>query len=310
MITEPTVLILGAGASAEYGFPTGRKLLLDICESLDGKKLKTFLLEKMNFSEKEIDYFKKTLDSSGAQSVDLFLENRKEFERIGKIAIAASLIPCERFREFKPKPKPRWYETLLNLMTEGGTFEKNRLYVITFNYDRSLEAFLFQSLKNLLHVDKADAEKIACKNIVHPHGSLGATLISSETERGYSPELRPEWVTAAANRIKIVHEAEPKSDEFNQAHNLLRAASEIIFLGFGFHDRNVERLALDENIEFYASVRGEDPRLLACRTGLGDGTIARIKKYMPDGVEFAPHEAWTICDFLANTECLNTYKGV
>jgi hypothetical protein len=31
MIIEPTVLILGAGASADYGFPTGRKLLLDIC---------------------------------------------------------------------------------------------------------------------------------------------------------------------------------------------------------------------------------------------------------------------------------------
>jgi len=31
MITERIVLILGAGASVEYGFPTGRRLLLDIC---------------------------------------------------------------------------------------------------------------------------------------------------------------------------------------------------------------------------------------------------------------------------------------
>ena len=34
MITKPTVLILGAGASVDYDFPPGRKLLLDICRAL------------------------------------------------------------------------------------------------------------------------------------------------------------------------------------------------------------------------------------------------------------------------------------
>jgi hypothetical protein len=38
MITRPTVFILGAGASLEYGFPTGRGLRDQIVRELRGAK--------------------------------------------------------------------------------------------------------------------------------------------------------------------------------------------------------------------------------------------------------------------------------
>jgi hypothetical protein len=34
MIKRPTVLILGAGASVPFGFPSGRQVLDDVCRGL------------------------------------------------------------------------------------------------------------------------------------------------------------------------------------------------------------------------------------------------------------------------------------
>lgn len=39
MINNRTLLILGAGASCDYGFPTGQQLLEDIINFLQGKLL-------------------------------------------------------------------------------------------------------------------------------------------------------------------------------------------------------------------------------------------------------------------------------
>jgi hypothetical protein len=249
------------------------------------------------------------LSSSQAHNpFDLFLENRKEFEEIGKLAIAAALIPYEDYGALGISPEPRWYEILFGLMTEGGKFEDNQLSVITFNYERSLEAFLFQALQNLYGLDLAKANDLLGKiPIVHLYGSLGAGLISQNDERGYSTELKGNWVTEAAKRIKIVHEADPNTPEFEQAHHLLQGATEIIFLGFGFHPRNVERLKLPEARKFYAYANSKESRVLACRKGMGDGDVMRARKHLPACIDFAPNESWDIRKFLSNTECLSTY---
>src|SRR6267378_303056 len=74
MIEKRTVLILGAGASMPYGFPSGSGLRRHIIEYLD------------------------ELLSADTTSIDVFLERRTEFVEIGKAAIAATLIPLESTR--------------------------------------------------------------------------------------------------------------------------------------------------------------------------------------------------------------------
>lgn len=93
------------------------------------------------------------LQNSVAPSVDFFLENNEKFEEIGKLAIAFELILHEDYKQLRREQKKRWYETLFHLMVQGGRFDQNRLSVITFNYDRSLEAFLFRALGNLYGLD-------------------------------------------------------------------------------------------------------------------------------------------------------------
>ena len=47
MIEEKTVLILGAGASMEYGFPSGEELIEDIINYLDGFILTSNIEQKI-----------------------------------------------------------------------------------------------------------------------------------------------------------------------------------------------------------------------------------------------------------------------
>jgi hypothetical protein len=310
MISKPTVLILGAGASVDYKFPTGRELLHKIwMGAREGSPLYKFLIKETENGQKEVKRFADALLGSAAPSVDLFLEQRKDFEQIGKIAIAVTLIPFETYESFRPHgEKARWYETLFQLMVEGGHITENKLSVITFNYDRSLEAFLFQSVKNLYGLDDAKAEEQLQRiSIIHLHGTLGDRLTGDGVQRGYDPTVTLDNVQAAVQRIKIVHEAKP-GQEFDRALNCLSLADEVIFLGFGFHRVNIERLRLAQAFDFhtkrYRQGQGEQ-KWLACRTCMGEGDVARAKAFLGNvPVDFSSHQDWDIKTYLSNTACL------
>jgi len=175
MITEPTVLILGAGASYPYGFPTAKQLKWDICDAFSNEKsLAPQLLDgKSDYSASEFSDFAMALRHSGNESVDAFLEQRqKQNERVvgvGKLAIAYALIPCEDegklFQRDFGSRGGHWYEYLFGrLNTDFRDFARNQLSIITFNYDRSLEHYLLTALKNTHGKDFANWE--------HGKGSL------------------------------------------------------------------------------------------------------------------------------------------
>jgi hypothetical protein len=153
MISKKTVLILGAGASMPYGFPSGRDLKQVILRHLDpstGSKLPA-TLNRLGISAWTIKDFYKNLAYSGRPSVDAFLEHRPEFLKIGKLAITLCLIPYEKEETlfFSGTKKGHWYEYLFNkLNAPFNFFHENRLSIITFNYDRSIEHYFFKSLKS------------------------------------------------------------------------------------------------------------------------------------------------------------------
>jgi hypothetical protein len=97
MITTPTVLILGAGASCPYGFPTANGLKDDIREAFSHPTTKgsQLLSGKSGYSPDEFFEFRDAFLKSGRSSVDSFLEHRPKFLDVGKLAIAYCLIPYE-----------------------------------------------------------------------------------------------------------------------------------------------------------------------------------------------------------------------
>jgi len=251
VITTSTVLVLGAGASCPYGFPTAKQLRNDICDAFSSRDTPASRLLGDNAApaEKFLE-FRQAFWKSGTSSVDAFLEGRPEFLDVGKLAIAYCLIPYEKEGNLYDPPKPYgdWYLYLSErLKASFDEFENNKLSIITFNYDRSLDHYLFTSLLNW-HGRSVDdcIEKFKNLPIIHVYGQLGRIPYPQRGCRQYLPLGEDEKkisgaVVGASQGITLLNE---KESELEEVHNLLAAAERVCFLGFSYHPLNLARLAL------------------------------------------------------------------
>lgn len=251
MIIEPTVFILGAGASAPYGLPTGEQLRDKILE-LSTNDSYQGLFETCGHDLPELNKFTEAFRRSGTSSIDAFLEHRFEFLEIGKIAITIILIGCEN------EPKLHigdWYRYIFaKLNSTFEEFKQNELSILTFNYDRSFEHFLFTALKNLYgKTVKECKEAVESIPIIHLYGKIGSLPwqggdrpYESFTVENLNGNINARmWLDEGIKGIKITHEGDIKpSNEFDMALSIMLKAKRIYFLGFGYHPKNVERLRI------------------------------------------------------------------
>ncbi len=196
----------------------------------------------------EIKHFADILRLSGQPSVDAFLERRpEEFLQIGKEAIACALAPLENEGSlFDPTKRNHWYRYLFNKMQADslGEFGNNKISFITFNYDRSLEHFLFVSLKHSYgRSDAETAEVLRTIPIIHVYGQLGKYLPLDKTGRQYGNQVDSGVISRCVAEIKIAHES-ASGGTFSKAHEVLGQAEKVCFLGFGYYRINLERLQL------------------------------------------------------------------
>ncbi len=191
------------------------------------------------------------------------MENNREFIEIGKSFIAYCLKKYEDEDKLFPPHNSGWYQYLFNKMLPSSDeqFENNKITIITFNYDRSLEAYLHNTIMHRFNLSEADSLNILRKiGIIHPHGMLGGY-----PEIPYSQcwkkdkELNEEdtqLLEKITNSIKIIHEISEAEDtfcsnEFEIAHKALQKTEKIYFLGFGFHEDNIRRFRFfsEDNLE-------------------------------------------------------------
>jgi len=218
-------------------------------------------LTELGFDNEEIQTFGEGLSLSMQPSVDAFLEHRSEFMEIGKAAIACELIPRERPEGLRRLDRVEWYEYLFaQLNASSGGFRMNKLAVITFNYDRSFEAFMISALRHSFGVPESDAAEILGGiPIIHVHGQLGVLKCFDREGRPYGPDLDIETLRRCASEIKIIHEAADEDPQFARARECLLAAERVCFLGFGYHLVNIQRLGvlgLDRRCEMRGSAYG------------------------------------------------------
>ena len=247
MIQERTALVLGAGASIDFGYPSGWNLVLQVQQALRTAPVANHL-GAAGFDSLDRAAFADALRDSAAMSVDAFLEHRAGLVPLGKHAMAAVLVMKETPQTLFSQSAPTWLHLLVDRL--GASLDEwrgNQLSIITFNYDRVIEQFLSQAVANRLglKLDKAAELVQSTIPIVHVHGSLGALPhFDGENARAYNPNVSSGIIRKAAEGIKIIHEGVPTSPEFQKAKELLVASSSVVFMGFGYNPTNLHRLGI------------------------------------------------------------------
>lgn len=282
---HPTVFVLGAGASAPYDFPLGVGLAREVRNTLYRSEIIDLFQNHLQIHPTHTRSFADALARSGRQSVDAFLEHRPEFMDVGKAGIALILIGHEHPTYLFEGRGGGWLDYMFDkLNCPFERFGANKVAFITFNYDRSLEYYLFTCLQNSYGKSaEACAHQLKQIRIIHLHGDLGA-LPWQQTEdvRDYEPTVSPEAVRIASRRIKIIHEdIVGRDNEFNEAKRLLHLAEQIYFFGFGYNATNMARLGIAHMRDGIARGTGH---------GLTDHERSLISESIQRKIQILPHD--------------------
>lgn len=232
MITRKMAFIIGAGASAEYGFPLGSGLVSRIVTCMATPN--TPLLRALHLAGHNpavTDRFRHKLQGSDSDSIDTFLENnQEEFVQIGKAAIAYAILEAEaqcrsKARLIEHPPDDHWLKYLWNSLRSACTVDTlpfNTVAFITFNYDRLLETYFDTVIQHAFNISPSDATSLRCQAfpIVHLHGQL------SQVDFGYFEDAPVVGkLTEIAGGIRVVHDTVPVADpEFSSAISLIAEA--------------------------------------------------------------------------------------
>ncbi len=236
-------------------YPLGAQLLREL-DMLIGSSLLDNLPEP--WSRNYASQFLLKLRRCGLYSIDSFLENTDEQEvLLGKYLLAYSLKKFEVVDRLFTLNNPNWYQYLFNslISVNNDSLSENNLSIVTFNYDRSLEAYLYNACLNgfsLSHeLAMKELEEIP---IFHVHGILGGF-----DEYPYKPECTQDDLLKISESIKIIHEIQDSETDFcnlsfRHANYVIGRVEKVYFLGFGFHDDNVRRLSVDWSKKGYGKV--------------------------------------------------------
>ncbi|MCO6186256.1 hypothetical protein [Rhizobium sp. L1K21] len=311
MYQVPTTFIIGAGASYEIGMPLGAELksiikrLLDIRyeygrEQISGDlQITEALRRKTGLDTREqVDEFNRHI--SGARhikdaidqaiSIDNFVENQQDdaVETMAKLAIVKAITQAESTSALAPqnsgsKPTIRWgtlqqtwYDGLFKTLSEGlgknniSNFFNNVTF-ITFNYDRSLEFFLYHAIQNYYGLDSAAAADIVnSATFIHPYGTVGSLPWQN------SPHIKNEygWLNAvhldgASRLIRTFSEQIDDQDSLAQIRDKIKSSRQLVFLGMAFHDANLDILEPRDHTDIR--------RILGTALGISESDINVIK---------------------------------
>ncbi len=275
MIQESTLFILGAGASRPYGYPTGSELRQEICSCF--VKDSSAYFEKQGATGARLrnaldraEEFTNRFYNSSTKSIDLFLARNPEFMVVGKWAIIFRILAAERnstFREQMANRNHDWYSYLFEKLTddlvkkeEYRRFCENKLSFITFNYDRSLEHFLYESLLNSFHGigSKRIVEQLSKLRIIHVFGQVaGLEWQDLESKFPYGTDVNRLDVQRLADKLRIIYEENDNPEpELEETRRLISDAQRIFFLGFGYAKENLELLNIPHILRIGQRIHG------------------------------------------------------
>lgn len=311
MFVEPTVFILGAGASWHYSYPTGEQLVKRIIEktdlimfclmneiqnyrsALDVSVLPQFIAEKyppyndQGYFVKilnDFQNFQERLKDVDPPVIDYFLGWNADLVDIGRLMISWVILDSEReqkqnggnanriralenscFHEAKRINRldnfpDNWYRFLLYKLVSGckgpDGLESNKVNIITFNYDTSLEKFLYQGLGSMKFMKGRfpDVDRFLQDRFIHVYGAIRDNPYGDSKIIEAPPALRTlekykSILDQAYKASKGIRTIDPDDKEdlnlSKKTKEIIDEALNVYILGFGFDANNNKRLGLE-----------------------------------------------------------------
>jgi hypothetical protein len=291
-----TVIVIGAGASYEFGLPVGEELKKLISSALTYRQeagyIKTgdgLIYDAIRFAaqkagETPIRYMAAANSIADGllltYSIDNYLNNHRgddAVEMCGKLGIVRSIIAAEeRSKLYAANDAPvdfqlceaTWAVRLVRALTEQCTVDEisarlSSVTFIVFNYDRCLEHVLMHAFSQAYRIgrDKA-ADIVNGLAIYHPYGRVGK-LPWMKAENGeeiieYGGYLDPGRLYRLARGIKTFTEGTKEGDsDILAIRESVRHAERFVFLGYAYHKLNMQLMI------------GDSPRMHINRQGYG-----------------------------------------
>lgn len=279
-----TTIVLGAGASSEAGLPVGRDLKAQIARLIDiryedgfnrssgsGEIDAAFRLRAQVEGRRDInDYLKACWRIRDAMpqaiSIDNYLDAHADDELTvvaGKLGIAQSILAAEKSSplyvnryegremiEFA-RLEDTWFNKFVQLLTENCRLDDltdslSRISVVSFNYDRCFEQFLYFAVRNYYRVEaKEAAEILSDLSVYHPYGRVGSLPWQREqTPIEFGSDPRPQNLLDISAQIRTFAEGtDPATSNIDLIRSSVVNCDRLIFLGFAFHPMNMNLLS-------------------------------------------------------------------
>jgi len=254
--------VIGAGGSIPYGFPSWGELN----SRLQDKEIKHILKkarlpDEMAPTDKDIEQFQKLLSKSTESIDELLMKDENErFRSIGKRGIAHIISLCEDEHDLfriRSEYKGRWYGKFFDKLFRETSVDLildliRNVRIVSFNYDRSMEMYLWTKLKNFgFREDHISCAISTC--FCHPNEMLGNYPWAWENAIQYGGETYSEHLRLIDNKAW-------------RPFRTFGESTHTYFLGFGFHEANMGRIGLGER-KFISNPYQEDERLKSIQFG-------------------------------------------
>jgi len=268
-----TTLVLGAGASVAMNYPVGdglRNTIINEAVSTYGAHISK---AKTGIYRDHLNEFTEEFRNSQMASIDAFLARRPEYAEIGKLTIAAILLDRENKDLLHScDHKDHWYQYFFNRIASHSweSLSFQRIAIVTFNYDRSLEHYLAKAMMASYKKSFVECcEKLKELRIVHVYGSIGPCNPNDPLYFSYGEPLNSSNIAVAAAGLKVIPEGRQEDESLIKARDLLITADKIAFLGFSFDEINLERL--DSSVTCQETVKRQNGTLMRTVTGTSLG---------------------------------------
>jgi hypothetical protein len=318
MFGRRTLFVLGAGTSAEVEMPVGAALAKTIRRKCDIRFERGFqpvgdgdfaLFDQFGHDRtREINEYQSAawLIRDGIQlssSIDDFLDLHRDNAAVnflGKAMIVKSILEAEQrstlyFNRANgeqtidfDKNAQTWFVKFMKILTRGQSLKDvakvfDNVSFIVFNYDRCLEYFLVHALRGVYGIDERIAQEICNEiRVIHPYGSVGP--LPAPGIRGVPFGASSSNCVALAPEIKTYTEQITDADDLTTIHTEVLSAQSIVFLGFAYHDQNMQMLTPSQALD-YKPVYGTAYGMSEDDTAVVKGQI--VQMFKSPGILFA-----------------------